>query len=93
MSKLLLVVEDSFQISGRGVIVAPFVSPEILGTSQSGHKQQMRLVRPDGTEEIVEATFYWQHMNPGGFHFSFFLKQGKKEQVPPGTEIWLLETD
>jgi hypothetical protein len=91
MGKLLLVVEDSFQISGRGATVMPFVSPEVLGTSRNVHKEQVRLVRPDGTEEIVEATFYWTHFNPGGYHFSLYLDAGSKEQVPPGTEIWLLE--
>ncbi len=91
MGKLLLVVEDSFQFSTRGIIVSPFVSPEAVGTSRSGHKQQVQLVRPDGAEEIVEATFYWEHLNPGGFRFSLFLERGRKEQVPLGTEIWLLD--
>lgn len=87
MSKLLLVVEDSFQFSRRGTTVAPFVSPEAVGTSRSGHKQQVQLVRPDGAEKIVEATFYWEHLNPSGFHFSLFLERGRKEQVPLGTGI------
>ncbi|HEY9631351.1 MAG TPA: hypothetical protein V6C84_29015 [Coleofasciculaceae cyanobacterium] len=91
MGKLLLVVEDSFQFSTRGTTVAPFVSPEAVGTSRSGHKQQVRLVRPDGAEEIVEATFYWEHLNPIGFRFRLLLEQGSKEQVPLGTEIWLLD--
>ena len=91
MDKLLLVVGDSFQISGRGAVVMPFVSPEVLGTSQCGHKQQVRLVRPDGTEEIIEATFYWEHFTPGGYRFILFLQQGRKEQVPPNTEVWLLD--
>ena len=91
--KLLLVVEDSFQLSGRGATVAPFVSPDLLGTNTSGHKSTVRLVRPDGTKEITEATFYWEHFNQGGFHYACFLENGKKEQVPPGTEMWLIETD
>lgn len=93
MEKLLLIIEDSFQIPGRGTIVSPFVSPDILGTSKNGHNAKVRLVRPDGTEEIVEATFYWQHFNPGGFHYSCIFENGKKEQVPPDTEIWLLKTN
>lgn len=90
MDKLLLIVEDSFQFSTRGTTVAPFVSSEAVNASRSGHKQQVRLVRPDGAEEIAEATFYWKHLNPGGFRFSLFLGQGRKEQVPLGTQIWLL---
>jgi hypothetical protein len=91
MDKLLLVVEDSFQLSGRGAVTVPFVSPEVLGTNKSGHKQQVKLVRPDGAEEIVEATFYWEHFNPGGFRFTCFIEQGRVEQIPPNTEIWLLD--
>jgi hypothetical protein len=90
MGKLLLIVEDSFQVSGLGATVVPFVSPEILGTGKAVDKQQVRLVRPDGTEELVEAAIRWTHFNPGGYRFCLYLYDGKKEQVPPGTEIWLL---
>ena len=92
MTELLLIVEDSFQLTGRGVIIVPFVSPDLVGTRTHGHKANVRLVRPDGAEEIVEATFYWEHLNPGGFHFTCLLENNKKEVVPPGTEIWLLGT-
>jgi hypothetical protein len=93
MSKLMLIVEDSFHLSGRGVIVTPFVSPDLIGNSEGGHKSKVRLVRPDGAEEFVEATFHWQHFKPGGFHYACYLEKGKKEQVPPKTEIWLLDAE
>lgn len=91
MEKLLLVVEESFQISGRGVVVTPWPSPEAAALKKSGDVVQVRLVRPDSTSEVVEATFYLAHFNPGGFHFECVLCGMKREQVPPGTEIWLLD--
>ena len=93
MEKLLLVVEDSFQLSGRGVAIAPFVSPDLFGNSKSGHKSRVRLTRPDGNEEIVEATFYWEHFKPGGYHYVCYLVNGDEEQVPRKTEIWLLDAE
>lgn len=100
MDKLLLIVTDSFQISGRCVVVLPELSPEAVGSNEQDgtagvrfvRVAPVRLVRPDATEEVVEATFYWAHFNPGGYRFTLELRgaEYKKEQVPPGTEIWLL---
>lgn len=99
MDKLLLVVEDSFQISGRGVVVEPPPPLETLGINEHSpvaqvrlvRVAQVRLVRPDATHEVVEATFGWTHFNPGGFRFTCMLVGMKKEAVPPGTEMWLLD--
>lgn len=91
MSKVLLSIQDNIEVRGRGVIVLPFVSPEILGTSKSGHTAQVRLVRPDGTQDIVEAIFTWERFVPGGAHYICRLPQGTKEQIPAGTAIWLLD--
>jgi len=101
MDKLLLIVEDSFQITGRCVIVLPALSPEAVGSDENSgtagigfvRVASVRLVRPDTTEEVVEGTFYWAHFNPQGYRFTLELRgaEYKKEQVPPGTEIWLLD--
>ena len=93
MEKLLLVVEESFQITGRGVVAVPETSPEAVGSGEHGHTSQVRLVRPDTTEEVAEATFWWEHLNPGGFRFMLMLRGigTKKEQAPPGTEVWLID--
>ncbi len=91
MKKLLVVVEDSFQVSGRSVVVVPTPSLEDAGVSKRGDVAQVRLVRPDSTEQDVEATFYLAHFNPGGFRWECMLRGMKKEQVPPGTEMWLLD--
>lgn len=91
MSKLLLVVEDSFQVSGRGVIVFPALSPEAVGSSRHGYTAQVRLARPDATEEVVEATFEREYIGPRRLDCLCVLRDAKKEQVPPDTEIWLLD--
>lgn len=99
--KLLVAVEDSFQVSGRGVVIEPPPTPEDVGVEPLGpsfrlqmksvRTARVRLVRPDGAVEEVEAQFSWAHFNPGGFQFMCLLPGAKKEQVPPGTQMWLLE--
>ncbi len=91
VEKLLLVVEDSFQISNIGLVLAPFPSREILKEFKSGDIAQVQLQRPDGTSEIVAATFDLQHFNPGGFHPVWVLREADKSQVPPATRVVLLE--
>lgn len=90
MDNPVLIVEDNFYISGRGTVVEPPLSPESVGATKRTHVAQVRLVRPDGTEEVMKAHFSWTHFNPGGYRFICLLPGVKKEQVPPGTQIWLL---
>jgi hypothetical protein len=100
MNKLLLIVEESFQITGRGVVLQPDASPEIIGSKASSHAAAVLLVRPNGEEENLQATFYWEHFNVSTelllegfktFQYVCVLRDGTKEQVPPGTQIWLLD--
>ena len=59
-SRLLLVVEDTFAITGRGLIVAPDVD--------LGERHQLRLTvelhRPDGTVSTAEALAQVPFVNP-----------------------------
>ncbi|MDQ3812584.1 MAG: hypothetical protein M3347_01380 [Armatimonadota bacterium] len=94
MDKPFLTVTDSFYISGLGTMVEPPLSPAAVGASgasKSAHVAQVRLLRPDGTEEIMVANFFWAHFNPGGYRFVCLLPGIKKEQVPPGTQMWQIE--
>lgn len=87
----LLVVEAAFQVSGIGLVLCPCCDGEKWGDMPSGRNVQARLMRPDSTQEIVEITFDWQHFRPGGFCLMCVLRGGTKSQVPPGTQVWLLD--
>lgn len=97
MSKLLLTVEDTFQIKGLGLVVVPSVRPELIqgGTLKSGYTAPVLLLRPRKQAEVVEATFYWQHLNakhgPIPLELVCTFKTMQKDQVPIGTEVWLLD--
>ena len=95
MSKLLLTVEDSFLLTRIGLIVLPDVPFEIIGDKKikSGQPISVRLVHKDGSEEETEAALFWAHFNPGGYRLNCVFPNATKEQVPIGTEIWLLEED
>ena len=88
--KLLITLEASFEISGRGVVLVPFIEPEIIGDMKHGDKAQVRLVLPAGSEIMADATFCWEHFNPSGFHFLCTLSSAT-QPIPKGTEVWLLE--
>lgn len=98
MSKPLLTVEDTFIVTGRGLFLVPSVSPGLISanTLKDTHYAPVRLIRPDASEEIVEATFSWHHINKqtgSGVFLICNFKTMQKEQVPIGTEVWLLEDD
>ena len=93
MDEPLLIVEDRFYISGQGTVIEPSPLPEVVGADNRVgmvHTAQVRLVRPDQTEETVQANFSWAHFNPGGYRFICLLPGVKKEQVPSGTQVWRL---
>ncbi len=91
--KLLLVVEDAFTVSGRGLIVFPFLTLEVIGNKKIEHYQPIavRLIHRDGTQDETEAKLGFEHFNPGGYHLFCIFPNATKEQIPIGTEIWLLE--
>jgi hypothetical protein len=86
---LLCRVEDTFLVSGRGLIIAP-------GFPASAYRfdanQQIRVVRPDGESLECGAFFQIPFQTPPAKVLSFFctLPAATKESVPIGSEIWLL---
>jgi hypothetical protein len=93
--KLLVIIEDCFHLPRLGVVILPTPSPDDVGSDKHGHVVRVRLVRPDGGAEEAEVTFYWAHYqmqhDPMGFRWECWLRRGNKEQVPLGTQMWLLE--
>lgn len=95
MEKLLLVVEDAFAISGVGVGIMPLPGVETLGGRKSGHKERVRLHRLDGSKREAQLKLSYSHFNmlnsPNFWAFEIILLEISKADVPPGTEIWLLD--
>lgn len=88
--RLLVVVEDVFAITDRGVIVAPDV--DLGGPARS---IAVELRRPDGTTIHAEARAEVPFVNPPiipprARHVLRFASLTKSD-VPAGTEIWVAE--
>jgi hypothetical protein len=87
MMRRLLIVEDSFQIQGRGLVVVPgplmeaFEGPAVV---------PVELRRPDGT--IREAQLSVQHFfatpAPKERRWACVFRDLGRADAPPGTEIW-----
>lgn len=89
--KFLLKVEDVFDISGRGWVIAPAI-PNDLGV-EVRVKDRIQLRTPD--ERILEthiASFSSERPMGGGPRFTNIElpRDLTKEDVPIGTEVWLL---
>ena len=83
-ARLLLVVEDTFAIAGRGLAIAPAVD---LGPAHQ-HRLTVELRRADGT---ITRTGALAQIQPRLGHV-LLVTLGKTE-VPIGTEVWSIETD
>ena len=87
LSRLLLTVEDTFEISGRGLVLGPFLPVD------EARKQafSVELHRPDGT--IRWATALAQlpfiHPTPKKLEVHLLLIDARKDEVPVGTKIWI----
>jgi hypothetical protein len=91
-ARLLLVVEDTFAISGRGLIVAPRVD---LGEGPIQRRLAVELRRPDGTRTRAEALgqlpFLYPHrVGESECHQLLFQHLGETD-VPIGTEVWMID--
>jgi hypothetical protein len=89
MPTLLLTVEDNFKVAGR-LILSPDIRKEwadrVAGRS-------VRLVRPDGSV-LVSRVDCVGHLTPrrSGQGWPIALPGDvSKEDVPVGTEVWLLD--
>lgn len=90
---LLFVVEDAFQITGRGCVLVPGPSFEVGGpTLRVG--TPIRLVKPDG--QVVDTSIRGIEMinrrsRPQVVAAPILLpKEITKDQVPVGTKVMLL---
>jgi hypothetical protein len=88
-SRLLLVVEDTFQIAGRGLIVVP-------GPSADRYKPgplRVELRRPDGTRSEANGRLEFSFVSPPpklAPPLACVLLGLTKRDVPLGTQVWVL---
>lgn len=83
----LMVVEDTFAIAGRGLVLAPGVP---LAEARSG-PISVELERPDGTTARARARVEITFSSPPPKHHvaTVRLEGATKADVPIGTELWL----
>lgn len=84
----LLVVEETFEIRGRGVIVAPF-----LDASEAKRERfQVELRKPDGQIAHVSAFVQIPFFSPPSRvpRAQLMLFGVTKPDVPVGTEVWAI---
>lgn len=85
---LLCVVEDVFEISGRGTVVVPHLQVQ----SRWPASLTLELRRPDGTQVVTQGHVRREHLlrrPPGQSEWVWTLcLDVAKREAPPGTEVW-----
>lgn len=83
--ELLLEVEDTFEIAGRGLALAPDL--QLQGqTKDSTHKVVIEL--PDGSSISAQARLAVEHFRPIGYKLVVYLPELGKPQVPIGSKVF-----
>lgn len=94
--KLLFIVADRFQISNRGCVLVPGVSTE-PGAPHVKIGTSIRLRTPDGNvidTQIRGIEMINYRKKPEKITAPILLPRAvKKENVPVGTEVFLLESE
>jgi len=90
--ELLLIIEDHFLITGRGIFVIPWLDyPENWRFKPFSDKVVLR--KPDGTEEHCFVSFIVErvHFSYGGSNTHIVLQfpEGTKEKVPIGSHVFV----
>jgi hypothetical protein len=89
---LLLTVQDSFILVGRGIALVPALPADLIPHSKQGAMFQATLERPDGTTEQANIRIYLKHFNPGGHKLICYLQETEIGKVPIGTRVWVIES-
>lgn len=87
MEQKLFTVEDSFLVSGRGLIVVPGpLEAEFPGPAEI----PVRLKRPDGSTvfAVLSVQHFFQTPPPKEYRWGCLFKNLPKAEVPIGTEVW-----
>lgn len=92
MEAFLTIVEDTFDIKGRGLIIAPSFS---VSEYKFDTEEKIRVETPDGSEIFCNAYFQvpFQTPRPKVLSFCCALLKVSKEQVPIGSKIFVVGKD
>jgi len=92
----LITVEDTFQITGRGLVIIPGPPFNTFGTNGRSHSCSVVIKRPDGSPLVAQAHFYTAFFEPMEARLRY-LERGNyecllpdlaKSDVPVGSEIF-----
>lgn len=87
---LLFVVDGVFNVTGRGVILTPGILFYDEHTSiKTGTK--VKIIKPDKSEVIAAITGIEWKTNKTNFHPILVGNKLIKEDVPIGSEVWLIK--
>lgn len=93
---LLFIVEDAFQIAGRGCVLVPGPSAE-QGSQRIRIGDGLRLRKPDGNsfDTVIQGVeMIGRRPRPKVITAPILLPRDvKKGDVPTGTEVWLLSSN
>jgi hypothetical protein len=83
--ELLLKVEGTFEIAGRGLALAPDL--QLPGQAKdSAHMVVIEL--PDGSSISSQARLAVEHFRPIGYKLIVYLPELTKAQVPIGSKVF-----
>jgi hypothetical protein len=91
MARLLCVIQDTFEIQGRGLVFHPGI---LLGTEENFRVGDvLRYVSPDGrvVDRRIESLSIPLGLPPrsdGKVELFITSKDAAKEDLPVGTEVW-----
>ena len=88
MKRLLLTVQDRFQISGRGLVVVP---GPLLNEFPGEALVTAELHRPDGMSLAAQLSieYYFSTPPPKERRWGCCFRSLNKDEVPIGTEVWV----
>jgi hypothetical protein len=92
---LLLTVEDHFLIEGRGLVVVPPIDLPPSPLRFTPFSDELRIERPDGTEEQFLVTFVIEHFSLRGggskWNITPMIPKGTKATIPIGSRFFIRE--
>ena len=88
--RLLLQVQDAFQIPSRGLLVAPDI-PYLPPPRFANFIESATLLPPNGGPQEVQAQFSLIHLNPGGYKLVLSFPDLDQALLPVGTAVMVSE--
>ena len=83
---LLIVVEETFELSDGVLHLAPGVPFEVTDRAHLKQGDQLELRRPDGT--VITTNVFFDFHVPSHGKIGLGLKALTKADIPAGTEVW-----